>query len=130
MTFGKDPMIWVFGDADSGHAAHEKCGMSPEPDLPLPFPRHVRVTDERGRVSEEYDIPLNAKKKVLREMYLFADCPKLTDTLYDLHADKKFTVVDFKVVREGGRNYLVSPYYYESGGTLIDWLPADFGDKK
>jgi hypothetical protein len=102
--------------------------MRTEADLPLPFPRHVRVTDERGRVSEEYDIPLHAKKKVLREMYLFEDCPRLTDTLCDLHADKNFTVVDFKVVREGGRNYLVSPYYYESGGTLIDWVPADFGD--
>lgn len=37
---------------------------------------------------------------------------------------------EFKVVREGGRNYLVSPYYYESGGTMIDWMPADFGDEE
>ena len=104
--------------------------MHPDDNLPLPFPRHVRVRDERGRTSEEYDIPLNAKKKVLQEMYLFQDCPDLSDILFDLHAEKKFKVVDFKVVREGGRNYLVSPYYYESGGTMIDWMPADFGDEE
>ena len=97
-----------------GCCVRENCGMHPDDNSPLPFPRHVRVRDERGRISEEYDIPLNAKKKVLQEMYLFEDCPDLSDTLFDLHAEKKFRVVDFKVVREGGRNYLVSPYYYES----------------
>ena len=121
-------MIWVFRGADTRGAAHDNGGMHPKADPLLPFPRHVRVTDAQGRVSEEYDIPHNAKKKVLQEMYLFQDCPDLNDTLFDLHEGKKFKVVDFKVVREGGRNYLVSPYYYKSGGTVIDWMPAPFGD--
>ena len=97
----------------------------------LPFPRIARVLDKQGRsLSEEYDIPLNAKEKVLQDMYLFEDCPKLTDTLCDLHSGKKFVVAAFKVVREGGINYLVTPYYYESGGTMIDWVPADWADEK
>jgi hypothetical protein len=130
LTLGKNPMIWGIRGADIRVASHDNRRMHPEADSPLPFPRHVRVTDNYGRVSEEYDIPLSAKKKVLQEMYLFQDCPELTDTLFDLHAEKKFKVVDFKVVREGGRNYLVSPYYYESGGTMIDWMPAYFGDEE
>ena len=104
--------------------------MNPTSDPPLPFRRQVRLADVRGNpTSEEYDIPLNAKKKVLREMYLFEDCPELNDVLCDLHAGKRFTVADFKVVREDGRNYLVSPYYYETGGTMIDWVPADWADE-
>lgn len=103
--------------------------MNPKSDPPLPFPLQSRITDDRGcPLSEEYDIPLNAKKKVLQAMYLFEDCPKLNDILCDLHAGKKFTVADFKVVRESGKNYLVSPYYYESGGTVIDWVPAEWAD--
>jgi hypothetical protein len=96
----------------------------------LPFPRRVVIADESGRaLSEEYDIPVNSKEKVLRKMYLFQDCPALDDVLCDLHAGKRFTVVDFKVVRESAMNLLVSPYYYESGGTVIDWVPADWADE-
>jgi hypothetical protein len=104
--------------------------MNPTFDTVLPFRRQLRLADVHGTpISEEYDIPLNAKNKVLREMYLFEDCPELTDVLCDLHAGRTFTVADFKVVREGGKNYLVSPYYYESGGTMIDWVPADWADE-
>ena len=41
------------------------------------------------------------------------------------HEDKKFKVKEFCVTRE---NMLVSPYYFKSGGTVIDWWPKD-GDK-
>jgi hypothetical protein len=40
----------------------------------------------------------------------------------DLHAGKKFLIKDFRVTWEHGMNYLVSPYYPESGGTVIDWM--------
>jgi len=104
--------------------------MPPKSDPLLPYSREVKKTDEHGRaVSEEYDIPLNAKKKVLEMLYPFNGCPKLTETRFDLHAGKKFVVADFKVVRENDTDYLVSPYYYESGGTVIDWMPASFEDE-
>jgi hypothetical protein len=54
--------------------------------------------------------------------------PSLDEERYDLHADKTFRIKDFCVTREGGMNFLVSPYYFESGGTVIDWMPADFND--
>jgi hypothetical protein len=40
----------------------------------------------------------------------------------DLHSGKKFLVKDFRVTWEYGMNYLVSPYYPESGGSVIDWV--------
>jgi hypothetical protein len=97
----------------------------------LPFPRKVRIADDSGNaISEEYEIPPNAKKGVLEQLYLFEECPKLNAVRCDLHAGKKFKVADFKVVREHGMNFLVSPYYYESGGTVIDWVPASWADKQ
>lgn len=100
-------------------------------DEPLKFPLEVRLRDARGRpVSEEYVIPLNAKKAVLHLLSPFVEKPELNEILFDLHEEKKFLVADFKVVRENGMNYLVSPYYYSSGGTVIDWVPADFADEE
>ena len=45
--------------------------------------------------------------------------------MYDIHANKKFIVKEFLVAREDGMNLLVSPYYFESGGSVIDWEPVD-----
>jgi len=42
--------------------------------------------------------------------------------------DKKFKVKEFCVTKEGKMNMLVSPYYFKSGGTVIDWWPED-GDE-
>lgn len=48
--------------------------------------------------------------------------------MYDIHEGKKFVVKDFMVTREGEANFLVSPYYFESGGSVIDWEPIDYED--
>ncbi len=96
---------------------------------PLPFPREVRIRDDHGRpLSEEYIIPMNARKKVLELLYPFVEKPALDEELFDLHEGRKFLVADFKVVRENGLTLLVSPYYYLSGGSVIDWVPPDFAD--
>ncbi|CAN0536818.1 unnamed protein product, partial [Laminaria digitata] len=77
-----------------------------------------------GRViSEEFIIPDDQKQTFLEENYPFAEVPKLSERRYDLHAGKNFVVRDYKFVREEGSNYIVSPYYYEGGGTVIDWMP-------
>jgi hypothetical protein len=73
-------------------------------------------------------IPPEKKAEVLRALYPFIPTPSLDDEMFDIHADKKFVVKDFLVTREGEMNMLVSPYYYESGGTVIDWIPPDFDD--
>ena len=85
---------------------------------PLFFPNGTSV--------EEFIIPGEDKELVLEQLYPFSPIPKLTDVLYDLHADKTFVVKDFRVTWEHGMNYLVSPYYPESGGTVIDWVDEDW----
>jgi hypothetical protein len=86
----------------------------PYPTRPMFFPNGASV--------EEFIIPEEDKEIVLEQLYPFSPIPKLTDVVYDLHADKTFTVREFRVTWEHGMNYLVSPYYPESGGTVIDWM--------
>jgi hypothetical protein len=90
----------------------------------LPYPTQPLFLPN-GSCVEEFIIPEEDKEIVLAQLYPFAPIPKLTDILYDLHADKTFVVRDFRVTWEHGMNYLVSPYYPESGGTVIDWIDED-----
>ena len=90
----------------------------------LPF--QTRKVQTAGGTVEEYVIPEDEKADVLEELYPFDPVPSLDEEQYDLHEGKKFIVRDFGVIREHGMNYLVSPYYFESGGSVIDWMPADF----
>ncbi len=85
---------------------------------PLFFPNGASV--------EEFIIPDEDREIVLEQLYPFSPIPKLTDVVYDLHADKTFVVKDFRVTWEHGMNYLVSPYYPESSGTVIDWVDEDW----
>jgi hypothetical protein len=100
------------------------------PEEPLPYPRVPHKTNWPGMpLSEEYLIPPGDKAKLLDELYPFLDPPGLDDTLHDIHEGKDFVVRDFKVVREGNMNMLVSPYYYRSGGSVIDWIDPDPDDE-
>jgi hypothetical protein len=92
----------------------------------LPYPtRPLRV---HGGVVEEYIIPEEKKAEVLDQLYIFLPVPSLDEEMFDLHEEKKFRVRDFRVTWENGHSFLVSPYYASSGGTVIDWVPADFAD--
>ena len=86
----------------------------PYPTRPMYFPNGISV--------EEFIIPDEDKEIVLEQLYPFSPIPKLTDEVEDLHSGKKFLIKDFRVTWEHGMNYLVSPYYPESGGTVIDWM--------
>ena len=90
----------------------------------LPFP--TRIVQSRTGPVEEYIIPENRKAEVLEQLYPFVGVPSLEETLCDLHEDKTFVVKEFRVTREHGMNLLVSPYDFESGGSVIDWMPADW----
>lgn len=92
----------------------------------LPFP--TRIVQIQSETIEVYVIPEAKKAEVLKKLYPFIPVPSLDEEMLDIHADKKFIVKDFCVTRERGMNFLVSPYYFESGGTVIDWVPADFED--
>lgn len=90
----------------------------------LPYPLRLQEGNEPGP-SEEYLIPDSDRAAVLAQMYPFQGTPDLDEERFDIHVDKRFKVRDFKVVREAGINYLVSPYYYEAGGTVADWFPVN-----
>jgi hypothetical protein len=75
---------------------------------------------------EEYIIPEEQKDRVLEDMYPFEPIPKLTDMMFDLHEERPFQVREFRVVRGKSMDYLVSPYFFRSGGTVMDWMPPDF----
>ncbi|HXD11013.1 MAG TPA: hypothetical protein VN653_13190 [Anaerolineales bacterium] len=87
---------------------------------PMYFPNGASV--------EEFIIPDEDRELVLEQLYPFAPVPKLSDVMYDIHADKTFIVRDFRVTWEHGMNYLVSPYYPESGGTVIDWWDENWNN--
>ena len=89
----------------------------------LPFPVRVEQT-ETGPV-EVYEIPEGQKAAVLKKLYPFRPLPSLDDVMEDIHAERTFRVGDFMVTREAGMNVLASPYYLESGGSVIDWQPIE-----
>ena len=93
----------------------------------LPYP--TRPLEVGGGTVEEYVIPEDKKAEVLAELYPFTPVPSLDEELFDLHEGKKFRVGDFRVTWENGMNFLVSPYYPLSGGSVIDWMPTDFSNE-
>lgn len=72
-----------------------------------------------------YDIPDKDKEKVFKELYPFAGAPEMEDVRLDLHSGKKFKVKDYLVIRSRNRNFIVSPYYNEAGGMVVDWITPD-----
>lgn len=97
-----------------------------EPEPRLPFP--TKTIDFHGEQIEEYLIPDFKKAELLEEMYLFDPVPSLDEIRFDLHSGRLFKVRNFRVTRERGRNWLVSPYYEDGGGTVIDWMPASWAN--
>ena len=92
----------------------------------LPFPTKPLVIN--GLEIEEYIIPDEKRADVLKELYIFDSVPALDEERFDLHPGNKFFVRDYRVTREDGQDFLVSPYYEEGGGTVIDWMPVKAGD--
>ena len=85
----------------------------------LPYPTKP-ITLSWG-VFEEYIIPEEDKEMVLDSLYCFIPKLRMNERKEDLHNGKKFKVKDFRVTREGNTNCLVSPFYEETGSTVIDW---------
>ena len=77
---------------------------------------------------EKYIIPNEDRQKVLDALYPFTEVPSLDTVQLDLHTGKTFKVRDYIVTREGDGNFLVTPYYAEAGGTVLDWVKPDKED--
>ena len=110
--------------ADPGNAERNMLKRITGPLPKLDYPSREAVKDG-GKTIEVYNIPEEDREAVLQELYLFEPCPRLDDTLFDLHEGRAFRVRDFLVVREDDSNFAVSPYYLHSGGTILDWIPLD-----
>ena len=93
----------------------------PQPELP--YPTHILQMSD-GTFTREYEIPDGLREAVFQELYLFDHVPPMDAIMLDIHEDKTFKVRDFRLIREGRGNFIVSPYYALSGGTLLDWIPA------
>ena len=91
------------------------------PQRKLPYPL-VLLQMSDGTFTKEYVIPEEEKEKVLQDLYLFSKVPSMDMVMFDVHEQKYFKVNEFRVIREGGGNFIVSPYYPVSGGTLLDWV--------
>ena len=100
-------------------------GLSPSgPEERLPYPTR-KMKAPWGKPLEAYIIPEEDKEKVLKELYPFVDTPSLNTVMLDLHENKCFTVRDYLVIREGKQNYLVSPYFGSTGGSVLDWVDPE-----
>ena len=98
-------------------AIAEKLGAEPELGYPL-----AEAKGPAGETIEIYQIPEAEKGGVLVAMYVFAIPPSMDAELLDIHEDKTFKVRDFLVIRDHGLNFLVSPYFQKSGGSVLDWV--------
>lgn len=101
---------------------------TPHRDKKLPFPTKPLMA--HGAIVEEFIIPENKKAEILKQLYPFAGVPSLEEEQIDIHENKRFRVGDYRVTWEHGMNYLVSPYYPSSGGTVIDWMPLDCSEEE
>ena len=87
----------------------------------LGYPLH-EAKGPVGEAIEIYDIPQVEKEKILRAMYPFQPVPSMDEIMFDIHEEKTFTVKDFMVIRDHNLNFLVSPYFCSSGGSVLDWI--------
>ena len=94
-------------------------------ELPFPTLKHYRA----GRVVEEYLSPEKYRAIVLEKLYPFQPVPKLNRLMVEIHENRAFHVRDYKVLKGADMLWLVSPYYFSSGGTVIDWVPASSAGK-
>ena len=95
-------------------------------DRQLPYP--TQTLKVAGGAVEEYIIPADKKGEVLRQLYPFFPVPALSALMLDIHEEKLFKVGEFRVLRGGSMDWLVSPYFPVSGGTVIDWVEPDEDD--
>lgn len=127
----KSDLLLAMVSSSAGQGAADRGEMSVQekrilatilpPSPPLPYPLQA-LTMRSGPPAQEYVIPEEERLRVLKSVYPFSPCPGLNEQRFDLHEEKFFVVRAFKVIRENGRNFLVSPYYSNSGGMVIDWM--------
>ncbi len=112
------------GEEEEEMSVQEKdilCTVLPETP-PLPYP--LKPLDmARGPQTREYEIPEGERDRLLEELYPFFPPLPPQRRVYDLHQGEYFQAREYRIIRERGRNLLVSPFYPQTGGTVLDWMP-------
>ena len=90
----------------------------------LDYPTEI-LKMANGCEVEKYIILDEDRQKVLDALYPFNDPPALDAVMLDLHTQRMFKVRDYIVTREDNGNFLVTPFYAEAGGTVLDWVAPD-----
>ncbi len=90
----------------------------------LPFPTYT-VNDDIFVDEEVYNIPSDCIEEVLKKCWFFADVPSINEERFDIHEEAVFHLKDIQVIRYNNRNIIVSPYYFKSGGCIVDFINVD-----
>lgn len=90
----------------------------------LPYPLQTVSSEEYGD-EFVYDIPMEEREAVLNNLWPFMDIPGQDDIMFDIHSSKFFQFKAAKVIRFEKYNMLVTPYYFESGGTCLDIISEE-----
>ena len=90
----------------------------------LPYPL-TRVCLPNGTMEDMYNIPEDKVAEVVRSLWPFAPAPAVDKEFVDIHCDKQVKVSELKVIRHNNRNIVVSKYYQEAGGTVMDLVEPE-----
>lgn len=71
---------------------------------------------------EYYEIPEEDKERFIKMAWPFSSSPKMDQELLDLHSNKTFKFRECLIIRFHNRNIVVSPHFFHSGGTCLDFL--------
>ena len=90
----------------------------------LDYPCVVRQFENQKYRFRQYVIPPEEKAAVIRKLWMFDGAERLNmDATYlDIHCKKTFKLRDAIITREDDCNFIMSPYYAEAGGTLLDMM--------
>lgn len=87
----------------------------------LNYPLKEVNTEEFG-VEFVYEIPEDKKEEVLEDLWPFTWIPSIDEVFTDIHEGLKFNLKDYMVIRFDTYNMIVSPWYFKSGGTVLDFV--------
>lgn len=105
-------------------------GEEQQPYLPFKLRWHsYEYNGETMYVDQYYIIPMEKKQEVLEQLWIFDPVPSMEDIYWDIHEQAFFKIKAFKVIRWKDHNIMVSPYYFKSGGTILDMVKAEDNDK-
>lgn len=91
------------------------------PTPPLSYPVK-KMALPGGSYEVEYVVPNKDKDALIKELNPLKNRLSANSTRFCLHQQKTFKLRKCRVIRYNGRNLLVSPWYDQTGGTLLDWV--------